>query len=86
MLDRRQNSRSLTLKTGKIRSWDAASDVDCAILNISETGACILVPASAAIPDVFRLAVDFDPNAYACKVVWRSGNRIGVSFAPSGGD
>ena len=80
MSDGRRHSRALTLKTGKIRLMDRSDDIDCAILNISHGGACILVPAAAELPQAFRLTVDFGGGSHVCEVRWRSGSRLGVEF------
>jgi hypothetical protein len=80
MSERRQEQRQWTLKTAKIKSLDIWSDIDCAILDISDGGARILLPVGVDPPDTFDLAVDPDGQAKLCRVVWKSGNRIGVSF------
>ena len=56
MVERRRDQRWPTLKTGKLRTVDVQSGIDCAILDISEGGACILIPVGAAIPDSFDVA------------------------------
>jgi PilZ domain len=86
MLDRRQKTRQLTLKTAKINALHVPSGIDCAVLDISEEGACILLPAGAEIPSSFDLAIDFSGERYVCTVAWRSGNKIGVSFRPPASD
>jgi hypothetical protein len=80
MSERRKEQRQLTLKTGKIISFDIQSEIDCAILDISDGGARILLPVGIDLPDTFDLAVDPDGQAKYCRVVWKQGNRIGVSF------
>ena len=80
MPERRLEPRALTLKTATIRSVDMPSDIDCAILDISEGGACILVPVGAEIPNSFDLAIDPQRTSHACTLAWRAGTRIGVSF------
>jgi hypothetical protein len=80
MPERRQDPRALTLKTATIRSVDIPSDIDCAILDISERGACILVPVGADIPASFELAIDPERTSHACTLAWRAGSRIGVTF------
>jgi hypothetical protein len=80
MIEARKNLRHLTLKTAKIVFDDMSSPIDCAILNISDGGACILVPRLAEIPDVFRLVVDPNGTTHLCGVRWKSGNRVGLAF------
>jgi hypothetical protein len=80
MLERRAHSRSLTLKTGKIlRAEDEASDIDCAILDLSDGGARILVSDPTEVPQKFLLKIDRTPTVYVCERVWIDGNQIGLS-------
>ena len=79
-MDKRRAQRHLTLRTGRILAEDGQGTVDCAVLNISQTGACILVPAGTMIPEGFELAIDCETMVRNCQVVWRDGPRIGLSF------
>jgi hypothetical protein len=83
MLERRVHRRSLTLKTGKIVGADDARDIDCAILDISEGGARILVSDPAEVPQEFRLNVDRTHVIYVCERIWTDGNQIGLSCHPA---
>jgi hypothetical protein len=78
--DKRRHPRQLTLRTAKIFHEGRAAAIDCAIVNISEGGACILLSNPAAVPDAFKLTIDRDGEIRGCSVAWRSGNRIGVAF------
>jgi len=80
MLERRRESRRLTLKTGTIRFLGDDTTVDCAIFDLSAGGACLVVPVRADIPNTFDLAIHPDRASRACRVRWRSGNKIGVAF------
>ena len=74
----RKGARHLTFQTGTIM-YDMLS-FGCAILNISEHGACILVPMGARVPESFTLRMDHDKALYDCRLAWREGARIGASF------
>lgn len=80
MHDNRREDRVLVLQTGRIRCGDQERPIDCAILNVSSTGACILVPIAQPIPESFDLVIDSDRSAHPCMVAWRRGARIGVEF------
>ena len=80
MLEKRKHPRKLTLKTAKIHFDLEGQERDCAIVDISDGGACILVEAEAALPDVFDLTPDRDGLTRACKVAWRAANKLGLSF------
>lgn len=83
MRNMRKHPRALTLKTAKIQFEGMESAILCAILNISDTGACILVPDPVEVPETFDLVVDPTGSKYTCAVKWISENKIGVSFQPS---
>ena len=83
MLDDRDEPRVLVLKTGRIVCAGASSPIDCAVLNISASGACILVPPGVMVPTSFALAIDQDAAMHDCTVAWRDGARLGVRFATS---
>jgi hypothetical protein len=53
---------------------------DCAVRNLSETGAALEVMTPLFIPDRFTLAMQSDQFRRSCRVVWRKEKRIGVTF------
>jgi PilZ domain-containing protein len=53
----------------------------CAIVNISDEGACLAVDAAPETPDKFILTLSPRGFPYRrCKVVWRSASEVGVKF------
>ena len=80
MVEKRRHRRALTLKTGKITTAKQSPVSDCALLEVTDAGACLLVPDAAAIPTTFTLTVDGTNTSHNCNVAWKSRNRIGVSF------
>jgi len=56
------------------------SAIDCTLRNLSATGAALDVPSPVGIPDNFDLVVSSDALRFACRVVWRKAERIGVRF------
>ena len=80
MRERRKSFRELTLKTGKVHIPGGARSVDCAVLDISDGGACVLVPNAAEIPSRFILTLDRSEATYCCEVQWKTRSRIGVRF------
>jgi hypothetical protein len=75
----RSAPRLRTLKGGSI-IFGVAPTIDCIIRNMSETGAQLAVQSAGAIPDEFSLLIKPEMRKQACKVAWRSGDRIGVRF------
>jgi hypothetical protein len=80
MVESRNSPRELILQTARIRAADRTDVVDCAVLNISESGACILVPAGAEISEMFELAIDHEEAIRHCRRIWQDGARLGVTF------
>lgn len=55
--------------------------VSCSIVDVSDTGARIETPQADAVPDRFDLILaDNGKPRRDCRVVWRDGTLIGVTF------
>ena len=80
MADHRRHPRQLVLRTGKLDCAEEGGLVDCALLNISRSGACVLVPDASVIPNSIGMIIDGDGEIRRCSVAWRDGARIGVAF------
>jgi len=70
--------RHRVLKAGTIEFGGSA--IDCTVRNLSATGAALDVPSPVGIPDKFDLVVSSDALRFACRVLWRKAQRIGVRF------
>ena len=71
---------------GQMHVGDGAPPRACVIIDMSETGAQLQVPAEAEVPPEFSLLIGGNANVRRqCRVVWRSGNRMGVRFPMSVG-
>jgi hypothetical protein len=77
----RRALRKRVLKEGRIvirRGW---SLINCAIRNISETGACIsLTEAECEVPKEFDLLFVNESQLVPCEIRWRKGERLGLRF------
>ena len=79
---RRKSLRRQFGYPGLMQSVGGGSPGACVIVDISETGAQLEVPVGAEIPIEFALLIGGNANVRRrCRVVWRSGNRVGVQFA-----
>ena len=76
----RRSERHLTFRTARIVAAHHDYSVACVLLNMSQDGACILVPVGAKIEDHFSLFIDGDGATHRCTVAWRDGSRLGVSY------
>ncbi len=79
---KRTDSRVLVLRTAIIRLSQDSTPIECAVLNVSTSGACILVPKDVLISDRFELILDRDGTSHECRMVWREGARLGIAFVP----
>jgi hypothetical protein len=53
---------------------------NCKLHDISHGGACLQVSDPQDIPDAFDLVLDAVATKKACRIVWRTRNKIGVAF------
>lgn len=80
MDDRRKHVRMRTLKAGKITFNRKLNVIDCIIRNMSEGGALIEVEAADWLPRKFDLTIPMDEWRRACRIAWKSNDRLGVAF------
>jgi hypothetical protein len=74
-----RSPRQRTFKGGSI-SFEFATGIECTIRNLSETGACLAIESTVAVPDSFTLIIKPEGTRRSCQVAWRSSGRIGVRF------
>ncbi|MFB9264124.1 hypothetical protein ACFFWD_13225 [Bradyrhizobium erythrophlei] len=77
------SQRTILMKTGAISFRDARLgwvSLGCVVLNISTSGAGLVVESDVEIPFAFDLAIETEPFRRHCFVVWRIDRRIGVTF------
>jgi hypothetical protein len=79
-IQHRRSIRRLTFATGRVVGENDAYSVECALLNVSDHGACLLIPDGATTGDRFTLFIDGSDQAHFCTVAWRDGPRMGVSY------
>jgi hypothetical protein len=80
MSDKRKHARLVSLQSGRILFDAESSPVKCAILNVSDGGACLLVASTVCIPQKFELAIESSFKHRSCSVAWRTATRLGVKF------
>jgi hypothetical protein len=54
--------------------------IDCVVRDLSATGSALEVANAGAIPVKFALVVPEDGLSLPCRVVWRRGFLLGVTF------
>ncbi len=78
--NRRMELRRRVARTATIADQAALTPVPCVILDVSNSGARLDVPATATVPQRFKLMIDSDGSERICDVVWRRENAIGIRF------
>jgi hypothetical protein len=68
-------------RTAKAASIEYDSEkVDCVVRDLSATGSALEVANAGAIPVKFALVIPEAGLNLPCRVVWRRGFRLGVTF------
>jgi hypothetical protein len=78
MKESRAARRKPLMMTGVIILSERAPRIQCKVIDLSEIGASLQVPARIDIPEKFDLVVEGIPRR--CRLVRRSGNKIGAAF------
>ncbi|MBI2719136.1 MAG: PilZ domain-containing protein [Rhizobiales bacterium] len=73
--------RQRVLKQGKILLLKSLSVVDCAVRDLSDTGARLQCGDQSAIPHEFHLVTPADGKMRDARVIWRRGGELGVAFS-----
>jgi hypothetical protein len=79
MPEKRKTVRHRVLKAGLI-AFNRAGGISCMVRNLSSDGACLEVATPLGIPDDFTLVIENDHMKRSCHVMWRTNQRIGVTF------
>lgn len=77
--DRRKAPRIKARKGGRIVYLNGAATRDCAIRNLSTSGARLVVESTAGLPDQFGLMFE-DGSQRWCIVRWRRLAELGIEF------
>jgi hypothetical protein len=80
MEERRIKRRQRSLKAGKIVFNRQLSVIDCTVRDLTDEGACLVVGSPVGLPKSFELLIPFDRFKRTCRVIWKSSDRIGVTF------
>jgi PilZ domain len=76
---RRAAKRMRVLKSAKLILDDMRS-IDCAVRDISSTGAKVLIVSGNNLPDKFRLFMVADSTIRDVEIAWKRHDMIGVNF------
>ena len=77
--ERRDVTRTRILRGAKIIG-QRGSMIHCTVQNITSGGACLKVANTAGLPMTFELTFEQGRTRRACRVVWHTGDHVGVAF------
>ena len=80
MEDRRAFRRTAVLRNAKLILSHRTATVCCTLKNLTNHGACLSVASTHGLPDAFELTFDHGRSRRPCRVIWRTSNKLGVSF------
>ena len=78
--ERRVERRRRVLLFGRISDAMGAQLTDCAILNLSLTGAQVRLHAEQVLPSQVYLIDPKTHSAHLCEIAWQRGDRLGLHF------
>ena len=76
--EKRTGFRKRVLKSAQIILSEKAPKLDCAVRNLSATGACLQVSTTYGLPTNFDVIIE--GSRHQCRAVWRTDTNIGVMF------
>jgi PilZ domain len=80
----REDRRNATRRPTRIRAWadpgGTTAPADCVIVDLSEEGAMVSATGERPLPENFELLNDANSKLGDAKVMWRSGDSVGVRF------
>ena len=79
--DRRTVRRTRVLRNAKIIVPRRSPVIYCTVQNLTGGGACLKLANTYGIPETFDLTFEHGRTRRACRVVWRTGDQLGVAFA-----
>jgi len=82
--DRRNVGRTRVLRNAKIMVPRRASMIHCTVQNLTGGGACLKLANTYGLPDSFDLTFEQGRTRRTCRVIWRTGDLLGVAFADEG--
>jgi len=80
MDDRRTIKRTRVLRSAKIIVPRRSPVIHCTVQNITSAGACLKVANTSGVPETFDLTFEHGRTRRACRVVWRTNDKLGVAF------
>ena len=80
-IERRGVKRTRVSRNAKIIVPRRSPVIFCTVENITSGGACLKLASTFGVPETFDLTFEHGRTRRWCRVVWRTSNKLGVTFA-----
>jgi hypothetical protein len=78
--ERRNVQRTAVKRSAKIIVPRRSPVIHCTVQNITSGGACLKLANTYGIPENFELTFECGRTRRACRVAWRTTDKLGVAF------
>ena len=82
-VERRAIQRTRVLRCAKIIVPRLSSIIHCTVQNITGAGACLKLANTFGVPETFDLTFEHGRTRRQCRVIWRTNDKLGVTFETS---
>ena len=79
--ERRALKRTRIARNAKLIVPRRSPVIFCTVENITSGGACLKLASTFGLPQTFDLTFEHGRTRRLCRVVWRTNNKLGVTFA-----
>jgi PilZ domain len=81
--ERRSVPRTRVLRNAEIILNDRGTVLHCTLLDVTKAGARLSLASTYKVSERFELTLDNGRTRRNCRVIWRTGTKLGVSFEQS---
>jgi PilZ domain len=78
--DRRGRKRTRVTRDAKILVPRRSSVIFCTVEDLTSVGARLKLANTFGLPETFELTFEHGRTRRSCRVMWRTGDRVGVAF------
>jgi hypothetical protein len=79
--DRRVLKRTRVRRNAKIIVPRRSPVICCTVENLTGAGACLRLASTFGVPETFDLTFEHGRTRRSCRVIWRTADKLGVTFA-----
>jgi hypothetical protein len=78
--ERRALKRTRVQRSAKIIVPRRSPVIHCTVQNLTGAGACLKLANTFGLPETFDLTFEHGRTRRACRVIWRTNDKLGVAF------